>query len=114
MRLTKTAYPGIIDLLNAPGEARFQFLAQTSSALVLRAAGAHASHWYHPGVQVAVSAAEKILSETFGFDSFRGQQREIVETVAGGADALVLMPSGGGKSACYQMPALLRCGAGVA
>ena len=60
-----------------------------------------------------MSAAEKILSETFGFDSFRGQQREIVETVAGGADALVLMPTGGGKSLCYQIPALLRRGTAI-
>ena len=50
------------------------------------------------------------LRRVFGFDSFRGEQREIVEHVASGGDALVLMPTGGGKSLCYQLPALLRDG----
>ena len=57
--------------------------------------------------------AEAILRSTFGYDAFRGRQREIVETVAAGGDALVLMPTGGGKSLCYQIPALLRPGVGV-
>ena len=54
-----------------------------------------------------------ILRDTFGFDDFRGAQRAIVEQVAGGGDALVLMPTGGGKSLCYQLPALLRSGTAV-
>jgi ATP-dependent DNA helicase RecQ len=57
--------------------------------------------------------AERILSEVFGYSSFRGRQREIIEHVAGGGDALVLMPTGGGKSLCYQIPALMRPGVGV-
>jgi len=59
-----------------------------------------------------VDAAE-VLRRVFGYDSFRGEQREIVEHVIGGGDALVLMPTGSGKSLCYQIPALVREGVGV-
>jgi ATP-dependent DNA helicase RecQ len=61
----------------------------------------------------AGSKALAILREVFGHAGFRGAQGEIVEHVAGGGDALVLMPTGGGKSLCYQVPSLLRAGAGV-
>ncbi|HEY3585391.1 MAG TPA: DEAD/DEAH box helicase, partial [Casimicrobiaceae bacterium] len=54
-----------------------------------------------------------LLRETFGHADFRGDQHAIVEHVAGGGDALVLMPTGGGKSLCYQIPALLRAGTGI-
>src|SRR3954465_6662789 len=54
-----------------------------------------------------------VLETVFGYSSFRGQQAEIVNHVAGGGDALVLMPTGSGKSLCYQIPALLRDGVGV-
>jgi ATP-dependent DNA helicase RecQ len=54
-----------------------------------------------------------ILETVFGYPAFRGHQAEIVEHVANGGDALVLMPTGGGKSLCYQIPALLRDGVGV-
>ncbi|MEJ7805567.1 MAG: DEAD/DEAH box helicase, partial [Telluria sp.] len=54
-----------------------------------------------------------LLETVFGYPAFRGQQGEIVEHVANGGDALVLMPTGGGKSLCYQIPALLRDGVGV-
>ncbi|WP_338767640.1 DNA helicase RecQ [Massilia sp. METH4] len=54
-----------------------------------------------------------LLESVFGYSAFRGQQGQIVEHVAGGGDALVLMPTGGGKSLCYQIPALLRDGVGV-
>jgi ATP-dependent DNA helicase RecQ len=57
--------------------------------------------------------ALEILHRVFGYDSFRGQQAEIIQQVIGGGDALVLMPTGGGKSLCYQIPALVRPGTGV-
>ena len=55
-----------------------------------------------------VDAPEAILHEVFGYPAFRGQQQAIVEQVIGGGDALVLMPTGGGKSLCYQVPAIAR------
>ena len=55
----------------------------------------------------------ELLRSVFGHPAFRGAQEEIVEHVAGGGDALVLMPTGGGKSLCYQLPALLREGTAV-
>jgi ATP-dependent DNA helicase RecQ len=56
------------------------------------------------------SRAHETLFHVFGYTGFRGPQEAIVEHVAAGGDALVLMPTGGGKSLCYQIPALLRPG----
>ena len=59
-----------------------------------------------------LSPAQSILQTVFGYAAFRGPQAEIVDHVIGGGDALVLMPTGGGKSLCYQIPALARQQAG--
>ena len=61
----------------------------------------------------APTPALETLHRVFGYDAFRGDQAEIVEHVISGGDALVLMPTGGGKSLCYQIPALVRPGVGV-
>ena len=52
--------------------------------------------------------ALEILRNTFGYRDYRGDQQEIINTMLAGNDALVLMPTGGGKSLCYQIPALIR------
>ena len=57
--------------------------------------------------------ARDILRSVFGYDAFRGQQAAVVDHMIAGGDALVLMPTGGGKSLCYQIPALVRPGVGV-
>jgi ATP-dependent DNA helicase RecQ len=69
-----------------------------------------------PGTELIkdeVDVALGVLGRVFGYDAFRGNQREIIDHVISGGDALVLMPTGGGKSLCYQVPALVRDGVGV-
>ncbi|MFE9630892.1 DNA helicase RecQ [Streptomyces sp. NPDC006463] len=66
-----------------------------------------------PDASPEISDALQTLHRVFGYSSFRGEQQEIIEQVVGGGDALVLMPTGGGKSLCYQIPALVREGTGV-
>ena len=76
-------------------------------------ASAHDSNPAHSTVPSAADPALDVLRDTFGFNAFRGAQRDIVQHVVAGGDALVLMPTGGGKSLCYQIPALLRAGTAV-
>ena len=57
--------------------------------------------------------AQHILKHTFGYDGFRGLQQQVIDHVVAGGDALVLRPTGGGKSVTYQIPALMRPGVGV-
>ena len=60
-----------------------------------------------------LTTALEVLRATFGYDSFKGDQEEVINHVVAGGDALVLMPTGGGKSLCYQIPGLVRPGVGV-
>ena len=66
-----------------------------------------------PLVSVQLTKALQILQDIFGYAKFKGAQAAIVEHVTAGGDALVLMPTGGGKSLCYQLPALLRDGVAI-
>ena len=56
---------------------------------------------------------QEALREYFGFNQFKGEQEAIIETVLEGRDALVIMPTGGGKSLCYQLPALMMDGTAI-
>ena len=58
-------------------------------------------------------SAQRILRDVFGYETFRPQQNEIIDRLIDGQDALVLMPTGGGKSLCYQIPAMVRGGTGI-
>lgn len=62
---------------------------------------------------MTIQHAQDILQSTFGYEQFRDQQKTIIETLLNGGDALVLMPTGGGKSLCYQIPSLVRDGVGI-
>ncbi|MFF7450580.1 MULTISPECIES: DNA helicase RecQ [unclassified Streptomyces] len=67
------------------------------------------------GAMTAVTESEALatLHRVFGYEAFRGEQEAVIEHVVAGGDAVVLMPTGGGKSLCYQIPALVRPGTGV-
>lgn len=62
---------------------------------------------------MSYSSAHQCLQEVFGYSAFRGEQEAVVQHIIVGGDALVLMPTGGGKSLCYQLPALLRDGVAI-
>jgi ATP-dependent DNA helicase RecQ len=80
--------------------------------------------WHHAAMKSGVAEsrelespanerAQAVLRDVFGYGAFRGQQAQIIEAALAGRDSLVLMPTGGGKSLCYQIPALVREGVGI-
>jgi ATP-dependent DNA helicase RecQ len=71
------------------------------------------THAPAPTAPDAIAQARSVLRDVFGYDAFRGHQQAVIEHILHGGDALVLMPTGGGKSLCYQIPALLREGTAV-
>ncbi|WP_375389715.1 DNA helicase RecQ [uncultured Amnibacterium sp.] len=66
-----------------------------------------------PDAREGTRGALEVLHRVFGYDAFRGRQAEVVDAVVAGGDAVVLMPTGAGKSLCYQVPALVRRGTGL-
>src|SRR4051812_21462689 len=62
---------------------------------------------------ISMQRALELLQKNFGYAAFRGRQAEVISHVLGGGSCLVLMPTGGGKSLCFQIPAMLRPGLGL-
>ncbi len=91
--------------------------APTSSGSALLGGGARAATAYTPPPARAATrkfaTAAEALHTVFGYDSFRGDQADIIAQLIDGNDAVVLMPTGGGKSLCYQIPSLVRAGTGI-
>jgi ATP-dependent DNA helicase RecQ len=63
-----------------------------------------------PKSQMTIERAREVLKHQFGYDTFRLEQEAVIRTVLEGRDCLVLMPTGGGKSICYQVPAIMADG----
>jgi ATP-dependent DNA helicase RecQ len=70
-------------------------------------------HHLSKTVVIISSSPQRVLEDVFGYPEFRGQQQAIIEATLEGRDSLVIMPTGGGKSLCYQIPAMLREGTGL-
>jgi ATP-dependent DNA helicase RecQ len=100
--------------MNAASEAECnQILRNIGSQASTQHAASKTIHTVPSSDVLTPSPILSILREVFGYESFRGPQQDIIEHVTGGQDALVLMPTGGGKSLCYQIPAIARQQAGL-
>lgn len=67
----------------------------------------------HPAPHADADAAQRVLTAVFGFDAFRPSQQDVIERLMAGGDVMVVMPTGSGKSLCYQVPAIAREGTGI-
>jgi len=100
--------------MNAPSEVECnQILRNIGAQASTQYAASKTIHTVPSSDVLTPSPILSILREVFGYESFRGPQKDIIEHVTGGQDALVLMPTGGGKSLCYQIPAIARQQAGL-
>jgi ATP-dependent DNA helicase RecQ len=100
--------------MNAPSEVECnQILRNIGAQASTQYAASKTIHSVPSSDVLTPSPILSILREVFGYESFRGPQQDIIEHVTGGQDALVLMPTGGGKSLCYQIPAIARQQAGL-
>ena len=93
----------------APATATATFATAASATSVSATASTTAS----ATASAKFATAAEALHTVFGYDSFRGEQSDIIEQLSAGNDAVVLMPTGGGKSLCYQIPSLVREGTGI-
>ncbi|WP_396667402.1 DNA helicase RecQ [Microbacterium sp. R86528] len=92
---------------------RRQGTARSGGSAAAVPAGPPATFPSSPRKDFVGADARAVLHEVYGYDTFRGDQGEIIDQVIAGGDAVVLMPTGGGKSVCYQLPALVRPGTGL-
>ncbi|ANJ28003.1 DNA helicase RecQ [Agromyces aureus] len=108
--------PPVDDGWAPPADDEFRSAQRSTPASTPAAATARVASARPGSVQAAparFASAEEALHTVFGYDAFRGEQAEIIAQVADGGDAVVLMPTSGGKSLCYQIPSLLREGTGI-
>jgi superfamily II DNA helicase RecQ len=108
VQFNRRTAPLVLEIIGAqrPLRHRREFKVKSASSAYPTSASSYQNK------SIFVSPSHSVLHDVFGYEQFRGPQEAIVEHVIGGGDALVLMPTGGGKSLCYQVPAIVRHDAG--